>query len=154
MGVQSGTHDEANALALMSTDVNNLESVGEMIHETWAQFFEVIIGTCLLASQIGWLCLVPYLIIIVCSRVSHYVATNLKSKQRNWSIATQARIGMTASMLSAAKSMKMLGMVGAMTLMIEELREQELEMYKKLRWVMVIYNSSGESAGIRSRKAF
>jgi hypothetical protein len=61
---------------------------------------------------------------------------------------------MTASMLSAAKSMKMLGMVGAMTSKIEELREQELEMYKKLRWVMVIYNASGESARIRLRNVF
>lgn len=64
MGVESGTNDEANALALMSSDVNSLESIGDTIHETWAQVVEVIIGTCMLAYQIGWLCLVPHGIII------------------------------------------------------------------------------------------
>lgn len=62
--LSSGIQDEGHAVTLMSTDVNNLESVGEMVHETWARLLEVILGTGLLASQIGWLCLVPYVIII------------------------------------------------------------------------------------------
>lgn len=75
--------------------------------------------------------------------MSRYVAAHLKSKQRNWSIATQKRISMTASMLGSAKSMKMLGMAEAMTSKIQELRDEEIEMSNKLRWMMLAYNASG-----------
>lgn len=65
LNIQSAKHDDSNAVALLNTDVDSLESVGEMFHETWAQFLEVVIGTALLARQIGWLCPVP-LVIICC----------------------------------------------------------------------------------------
>lgn len=59
----SSSYDDGSAVTLMSTDVDSLDSVAEIIHETWAQFLEVIVGTTLLARQIGWTCLVPLLII-------------------------------------------------------------------------------------------
>jgi ATP-binding cassette subfamily C (CFTR/MRP) protein 1 len=65
LNVRSGAYDDGNAVTLMSTDVDSLQDVGEMFHETWAQFLEVVIGTTLLATQIGWLCPIP-LIIIFC----------------------------------------------------------------------------------------
>lgn len=61
--VQAGSHDDAGAVTLMSNDVDNLESIGQMFHETWAQMLEVIIGTTLLANQIGWLSLVPLFLV-------------------------------------------------------------------------------------------
>lgn len=63
LNVSCGTHDDSNAVTLMSTDVDNLDSVAEMFHETWAQLLEVVVGTALLARQIGWLCPIPLLII-------------------------------------------------------------------------------------------
>lgn len=66
--VQSGSYDDADAVTLMSSDVDNLDSTGEMFHETWAQLLEVIVGTTLLAVQIGWLCIVP-LFIIFCKHI-------------------------------------------------------------------------------------
>ena len=59
----SFSYDDGSAVTLMSTDVDSLDSVAEMLHETWAQFLEVISGTTLLAWQIGWTCLTPILII-------------------------------------------------------------------------------------------
>jgi ATP-binding cassette subfamily C (CFTR/MRP) protein 1 len=69
MNVQSGGHDDGNAVTLMGSDVSNLETVGEMAHETWGQVLEVMIGTGLLANQIGWVCPVPLFIIV---RKSHF----------------------------------------------------------------------------------
>ncbi len=65
LNVENGTHESGNAVTLMSTDVSNLDSVGEMAHETWAQVLEVLIGTGMLANQIGWLFPVP-LVLIFC----------------------------------------------------------------------------------------
>ena len=61
--VDSCTHENGTAVTLMSSDVSNLETVAEMAHETWAQALEVLIGTGLLANQIGWLFPVPIFII-------------------------------------------------------------------------------------------
>jgi hypothetical protein len=63
LGVRSGSYEDGKSVTLMSTDVDSLQDIGEMFHETWAQFLEVIIGTSLLATQIGWLCPVPLTII-------------------------------------------------------------------------------------------
>jgi ATP-binding cassette subfamily C (CFTR/MRP) protein 1 len=66
LNVQSNSHDVGSSVSLISTDVGNLETVGEMLHECWAQFLEVIVGTAILASQVGWLFPVPF-VIIICS---------------------------------------------------------------------------------------
>lgn len=55
--------DEGKVVTLMSNDISNLESSGGMFHETWAQFTEVVVGTLLLAMEVGWLWPVPFVII-------------------------------------------------------------------------------------------
>jgi hypothetical protein len=54
---------DSSALALISSDVESIESAGEIFHESWARLLEVIIGTMLLAAQIQWLALLPLMII-------------------------------------------------------------------------------------------
>ncbi|KAJ5689613.1 hypothetical protein N7462_004005 [Penicillium macrosclerotiorum] len=54
---------DGNALTLMSTDVDSVDTCAEMLHETWAQVVEVIVGTTLLAREIGWFALLPLLIV-------------------------------------------------------------------------------------------
>lgn len=79
----------------------------------------------------------------VCSRMSRYLAKNLQSKQKSWSVATQDRLAMTSSMLAAIKSLKMLGTTPYTETLIQNLRLRELAMAKKVRWMMVAYNASG-----------
>lgn len=43
----------------MSTDADSLDGIGEMIHETWAQAIEVLVGIGLLANQVGWIWPLP-----------------------------------------------------------------------------------------------
>lgn len=47
--------DDGRVIALVNGDVASLLSVGEMVHETWAQLLEVAIGVVLLARRIGWI---------------------------------------------------------------------------------------------------
>lgn len=79
----------------------------------------------------------------VCSRMSRYLARNLQGKQKAWNEATQKRLALTASMLSSMKSLKMLGVTPHTESMVQDLRLQELEMARKVRWMMVAYNASG-----------
>ena len=80
----------------------------------------------------------------VCSHVSRWVANHLKGKQRDWSAAKQKRIAMTISMLASAKSIKMLGNSEAIQSKVQGLRVYEIDMSKRLRWIMVGYNASGK----------
>lgn len=61
--VQASLYEDGSSTSLMSTDVDHLQPVFEMLHETWAYLLETVIGTSLLSGQIGWICLVPLLLI-------------------------------------------------------------------------------------------
>lgn len=67
--VGSRHYENGGPITLMSVDVEALSTLGDMLHETWAYSLEVIIGTTLLAGQIGWLCLVP--LVGVCCKCCH-----------------------------------------------------------------------------------
>lgn len=131
-------------VALVTTDVAALEDAVETFYMTWACAIEVIIGTVMLARQVGWLWPLPHIITVFCSRISAYVARNMKTRQAEWNAATRKRIAMTSSVLSSAKTVKMLGMQQAVEKQILELRKDETDKAARVRWIMVIYNASGQ----------
>ncbi|KAI2671649.1 hypothetical protein CBS147355_8641 [Penicillium roqueforti] len=145
----SPIHD-GNALTLMSADVDSLDTSAEMLHETWAQVVEVLVGTALLGRQLGWFALLPLLIIFGCSQMSAYVAKHLQAKQKDWSVATQDRLSMLASVLRGIKSMKILGLDQATSFLVSNLRAREIAKSIRLRWIMVAYNASANALGIFS----
>ncbi|KAF4811049.1 ABC transporter atnG [Colletotrichum siamense] len=145
---QSVGYDDAKAITLMSTDAENVGQSARQFHETWAQIIEVLIGTVMLARQVGWACVVPFVMIFFCSRMSKYLAQNLQSKQKDWNEATQKRLAMTTSMLSSMKGLKMLGVTNYAAGLVQHLRKQELEMASRVRWMMVAYNASANALGL------
>ncbi|KAF4874091.1 ABC transporter atnG [Colletotrichum siamense] len=145
---QSVGYDDARAITLMSTDAENVGQSARQFHETWAQIIEVLIGTVMLARQVGWACMVPFVMIFFCSRMSKYLAQNLQSKQKDWNEATQKRLAMTTSMLSSMKGLKMLGVTNYAAGLVQRLRKQELQMASRVRWMMVAYNASANALGL------
>ncbi|KAF4922595.1 ABC transporter atnG [Colletotrichum viniferum] len=145
---QSVGYDDAKAITLMSTDAENVGQSARQFHETWAQIIEVFIGTVMLARQVGWACVVPFVMIFFCSRMSKYLAQNLQSKQKDWNEATQKRLALTTSMLSSTKGLKMLGVTNYAAELVQHLRKQELEMASRVRWMMVAYNASANALGL------
>ncbi|KAI9742905.1 MAG: hypothetical protein M1818_003634 [Claussenomyces sp. TS43310] len=133
MLVKSDVYEDGRAVTLMSTDTENITNTVEMFHETWARVLEVLL-----------------VIIFMCSRVSRYVARNLQAKQKEWNVATQGRIAMTSSMLSSIKGLKMLGMTKPVESLLQNLRIHEIEIAKRVRWIMVAYNASANALGIFS----
>ncbi|KAF5694946.1 major facilitator family transporter [Fusarium denticulatum] len=153
----SSSYNDGIAPTLISTDTESVMRFASMFHETWAHVLEVIIGMTMLARQIRWAAPVP-LVIIFCESsnsglvfiMSGYLAKNLQSKQKAWNEATQRRISLTASALSSMKVMKMLGLSRQTEALLQRLRVQELDMAKKVRWMMVAYNASANALGIFS----
>ncbi|KAI5860382.1 putative ABC transporter [Durotheca rogersii] len=150
MNSPNTTYDNGEATTLMSTDVDGLEGIGEMFHETLAQVLEVIIGVVLLAGEVGWIWPLPLFLVYLCSYVSRYVAKHLRPRQKDWNTATQSRVAATSSLLSHMKVVKMLGFQHHLAYRIQQLREVELSVASKVRWMMVYYNASANALGIFS----
>lgn len=68
MQLPSLAYDNGDATTLVATDIDGLDMVAEMVHETWAQVLEVMIGMAMLASQVGWIW--PILIFLIYSKPS------------------------------------------------------------------------------------
>ncbi|KAK3329697.1 hypothetical protein B0H66DRAFT_610708, partial [Apodospora peruviana] len=141
-------YDNSKVVALVTTDVEALEDAVETFYITWACVIEVIIGTVMLAKQVGWIWPVPHLIIILSSRTSKYVARNLKHRQTKWNSATRKRISVTAAMLASIKSIKMLGMQNHVEGQILDIRQDETEKAGHVRWIRVLYNVSANAVGL------
>ena len=62
--LQDGVHDDSAAITLMSTDVGIICENITRFHEIWAQVIEVTVGLGLLARQLGWVSVVPLLLVI------------------------------------------------------------------------------------------
>ncbi|KGO42048.1 ABC transporter, integral membrane type 1 [Penicillium expansum] len=145
------THEKSqgsSALTLITSDIDSIESVGETFHETWARLVEVVTGTALLASHIQWFAFLPLVIIFACSRMSAYVAKHLENRQKSWNEATQSRIAATTSTLEGIKSLKIMGMEDAIRSQILHLRNNEIQISKPFRWILVAYNASANALGI------
>ena len=79
----------------------------------------------------------------MCSRVSKYVAKNLRPRQKAWSEATQLRMSVLTPALGNMKYVKATGISGRLEEYVGSLREKEIEAAKHLAWMHVIYNASG-----------
>ncbi|CAN8101311.1 unnamed protein product [Discula destructiva] len=148
LNARGSDEDNGRVVTLLSNDISNVQTSGDMFHGTWGQFSEVVVGTLLLAREVGWLWPVPIVFIFFCSRVSRYVAIHLKAEQGRWNKATQQRISATSSMLGAMKNIKMLGMQETVANHVEDLRRQEMDAAKGVRWLMVAYNASANALGM------
>lgn len=63
LNISSNVSDAGKVLTIMSTDIDGVSSAGEMFHETWAMFMELVIGMVLLAREVRWLWPVPLALI-------------------------------------------------------------------------------------------
>lgn len=62
--IGSNVSDTGRVITIMSTDVDGAAEAGQMLHEAWAKFFELVIGVILLVREIKWLAPLPFVIII------------------------------------------------------------------------------------------
>lgn len=61
---RDGVYDESAAVTLMSTDVDQITECLTELNECWARAIEVTLGVSLLAKQLGWVCVMPLVLVI------------------------------------------------------------------------------------------
>jgi ATP-binding cassette subfamily C (CFTR/MRP) protein 1 len=63
LNIQDGVFDDAAAVTLISDDVEQTMFSSDLFHELWSQSLELCIGMYLLSKELGWVCIVPILVV-------------------------------------------------------------------------------------------
>lgn len=61
--LQEGVHDGSKTLTLMSSDIDRIAGSIQAVQEIWARVVELAIGIWLLERQLGWIFVVPIIVI-------------------------------------------------------------------------------------------
>ncbi|MCJ1311899.1 hypothetical protein MMC25_005572 [Agyrium rufum] len=117
--LQDGVYDESAAVTLMSTDIDRIATSIRSADDVWAGIIQVSLGMYLLARQLGWVCVMPVLVILASSFGSSAVAKRIGGRQGIWAAAVQQRVAITSSMLGSMRSVKMMGLADMMTTTVQ-----------------------------------
>ncbi|PYI06874.1 multidrug resistance-associated protein [Aspergillus sclerotiicarbonarius CBS 121057] len=132
--------DRSATITLMTTDIDRITACLANLNECWARAIEVVIGITLLALRLGWVCLMPVIIVIVSSLGSTHISKNIGNRQKVWVDAVQQRIAVTSSMLEKIQIVKRMGLSKTFTQLIQEKRVQETHRMAGFRWSIVWQN--------------
>lgn len=94
------------------TDLADIDSIIEALVEVnkmWARLIEIGIGLWLLARQLGLPCIVPVLLVLLCTGGQTWVSNRIGNSMKVWNEAVQKRVSVTSSMLVNIKSVKIMG---------------------------------------------
>ncbi|PWY94818.1 multidrug resistance-associated protein [Aspergillus sclerotioniger CBS 115572] len=159
--------DRSATITLMTTDIDRITACLANLNECWARAIEVVIGITLLALRLGWVSLMPVIIVIVSSLGSTQISKNIGNRQKVWVDAVQQRIAITSSMLAEIQIVRRMGLSKTFTKLIQDQRVQETHrmagyrrsivwqnMIQNLPWALapaltfVVYASQGQALDI------
>jgi hypothetical protein len=80
---------------------------------------------------------------LVSTWVSEKISVKIIPAKISWNYAVQERVSATSSMLGQMKGIKITGMAGSFSSIIQSLREQEISVPKKFRGFLVSLQALG-----------
>ncbi|KGO68014.1 ABC transporter, transmembrane domain, type 1 [Penicillium italicum] len=139
--IPDGTLDDRSAtITLMTTDIDRIIDCLITLNEFWARTIEVGIGIALLALRMGWVCLMPLVVVLISSGGTIYISNHIGGHQKMWVDAVQQRIAITSSMLDRIQMVKATGLGQAFIQLVQKKRVHETNQMAKYRWSIVWKN--------------
>ncbi|KAF9882288.1 ABC multidrug transporter [Colletotrichum karsti] len=135
--LDAATATKAEAITLMSTDIDSIASGVKDLHEIWASVLELGVAVYLLNLQIDAACFVVMIPAVVLSFVMERATDGIGPARMAWNEGVQERVSITSSMLSQIKGVKMMGLANYFAKTVQHLRVKELDMSKKFRVFIV-----------------
>ncbi|EGX89249.1 ATP-binding cassette transporter, putative [Cordyceps militaris CM01] len=135
-----GDGNKSATLTLMSTDLDRIAAALPEVNEVWSQTIEVIIGITLLSLQLGWVSVVPIVLVIFAFLGGALVTKTIGNKQKIWVNAVQARVSFTSSILAGMRNIKMLGLRDVIESMLQQYRIDETLRMAAFRWSILWQN--------------
>lgn len=125
--IRSTSLQEAEAVTLMSADVERIMTAFRSLHELWASPIEIGLVLWLLNEELGLAVLGPAGAVIICAGLAAVVASGAPSAQKAWLDVIQSRLAATTSMLKVMKAVKMTGLSDKLSKTIHDIREKEVD---------------------------
>ena len=129
---------DSAALTLMSTDVEQIRKGLMNLHEFWANSIEAALAVWLLQRRLGAAVAAPLIVVFSCIACGAFANTFTGRRQKLWMSKIQKRVGLTASVVSNMKHLKISGLAGPVENLIQNMRVDELNTASKFRTVYVI----------------
>ncbi|RDW69795.1 hypothetical protein BP6252_08815 [Coleophoma cylindrospora] len=133
--------DTNGAVTLMSTDVDTIAFCFENLNDSWSRLIEIVIGITLLTQHLGWVSIMPLIVVTFSTMGASWVTKVLGSTRRIWVEATQRRVSITTAMLNEMKSLKMMGLTDVIGETVQNQRVQETKQMEEFAWVIVWKNT-------------
>ncbi|PYI08342.1 P-loop containing nucleoside triphosphate hydrolase protein [Aspergillus sclerotiicarbonarius CBS 121057] len=127
----------ADAVTLMSTDVERITSGLRTFPELWANLIQIGIALWLLERMLHLAVLGPSAVVLLSTSLAIWVATGAGIAQKAWLDQIQSRVAATASMLGVMKAVKMTGLTQPLGDKIRQLREEEVKASFTFRFILV-----------------
>ncbi|KAH7152638.1 putative ABC multidrug transporter [Dactylonectria macrodidyma] len=133
-----GTGDDSAALTLMSTDIERINMGFRALHDTWASVIQAAVAAWMLYNQLGAVFVAPIVVVIVCFIGLVILMKFTGDSQRAWMAGVQKRVGLTATVISNMKNLKISGLSTAVSDFVQNLRVEELEAGARFRKIAII----------------
>lgn len=150
--INSASITDAEALTLMSADIDRIGASLPLIHEVYASLVDIALSLGLLYRLLGIAMVAPILWIIVCLVIGVPLATAAGNAQTPWLEAIEERLAVTAKVLGSMKAIKMSGLAETVSEKIAALRQGEIRASLRYRileiFVTISYYASSALAPV------
>lgn len=133
-----GTGGDSAALTLMSTDIERITVGFKSLHDVWASTIQVGLAGWMLYNQLGVVFAVPMGVVTLCFISLVILMKYTGDSQREWMAGVQKRVGLTATIISSMKNLKISGLTSAIRDVVQQLRVDELAAGARFRKIAII----------------
>lgn len=133
-----GTADDSAALTLMSTDMERITMGFRALHDMWASIIQAGLAAWMLYIRLGVVFVVPMGVVVVCFGGLAVLVNFTGDSQRAWMAGVQKRVGLTATVISGMKNLKISGLSAAVRDFVQRLRVEELAAGARFRKIAII----------------
>ncbi|KAJ3577733.1 hypothetical protein NPX13_g2830 [Xylaria arbuscula] len=133
-----GEKDDNAAVTLMSTDIERINIGFLSLHETWASVIQVALASWLLYGQLGAAFAAPIVTVVVCFLGLLILMKFTGDSQRSWMAGNQKRVGLTTTVISSMKNLKISGLSTIVGDHVQALRVSELVAGARYRKITVV----------------
>jgi ABC-type multidrug transport system fused ATPase/permease subunit len=130
--------DDSAALTLMSTDMERIRLGLNRLHDIWASIIQAGLAGWLLYNRIGVAFLVPIGLVLVCFGGLGVLIKFTGDWQRAWMNRVQKRVGLTATVISSMKNLKISGLSSVVGDLVQQLRIVELTSANRFQRIIII----------------
>lgn len=136
--IKGDNSNESSAVTLMSSDIERINNGLLSLHDFWACIIQVAVSSWMLYRQLGLVFLAPIGVCIVCFAGLMILMRYTGGSQRAWMAQVQSRVGLTASVISNMKNLKMSGLSSTIYDHVQQFRVNELAAGINFRTISIL----------------